>query len=155
MFAQLVQDFVGFEGRQYRFNGHRGLDASLRDAQVLLRKHEHVVPEPGLQMTFELGQVEIRTRSFGRQGGGIVVKEQAKIKQRTRHRFAVYGHVFLVQVPTAGADEQHGGRIAQAVGFCLFRHRQTQCCGLRHRAGCVGPVRSFAKRVRWNPQNRP
>ena len=55
MFAQLVQNFVHFEGGGQRVNQHRGLDGTIWLGQPGLREHKNVVPKPGFEVALELG----------------------------------------------------------------------------------------------------
>src|SRR6202045_4140474 len=81
MIAQFVKDLVHFECRQNSFDQDGGANRSARNAQFVLGKTEHVVPQPRLQMTLHLRQVEVRTSAFAQQCRGVVKKEQPKIKQ--------------------------------------------------------------------------
>src|ERR1039457_7171129 len=106
MVAQFVEDLVHFKRRQNGFDQDGGANRSARNAEFILSKTEHVVPQPRLQMTFHLREVEIRTSALAQQGLGIVKKEQAKIKQRGRDRLAIDQKVLFVQVPASRPHEQ-------------------------------------------------
>src|SRR3979490_2300779 len=86
MVAQFVKDLVHFECRENRFDQDGGANRSARNAHFVLGETEHVVPQPRLQVTLHLRQVEVRASPFAQQGGSIVKKEQPKIKQRRRDR---------------------------------------------------------------------
>jgi hypothetical protein len=58
--AQLVEDLVHLERGEDRLDQHGRLDRAARDAELVLRHHEHVVPQPRLEMALELRQVEVR-----------------------------------------------------------------------------------------------
>ena len=58
--AQLVEDLVHLEGGEHRLDQHRRLDRSRRDAELVLRHDEDVVPQPRLEVALELRQVEVR-----------------------------------------------------------------------------------------------
>src|SRR6185295_9158545 len=60
MFAQLVEDLVHLESGEQRLDQHRRADRSARYAELVLRQHEDVVPQPRLEMALELRQIEIR-----------------------------------------------------------------------------------------------
>ena len=60
---QLVEDLVHLERRQDRLDQHGGPDGSARDAERVLGGVEDVVPEPGLEVALQLGQVEVRPAS--------------------------------------------------------------------------------------------
>ena len=51
-------------------------------AKLALRIGEDIVPEPGLEMALELGQVEGRRRALGDLGLGAVEDVKAEIQQR-------------------------------------------------------------------------
>ena len=59
MFAQLVQDFIHLERGQNRLDQDRGANRAVRNAQIVLRLDEHVVPQPRFEMALQLRQVEI------------------------------------------------------------------------------------------------
>ena len=63
--AQLVQDLVHLEGGQDRLDEDRRPDRPAREPDGCLARDEDVVPEPGLAMTLELGEVEVRPGSRG------------------------------------------------------------------------------------------
>src|SRR5712672_3733216 len=77
MLAQFVKDLVHFECRQNRFDQDSGANRSARNAQFILGKTEHVVPQPRLQVTLHLRQVEVRTSPFAEQRLSIVKKEHS------------------------------------------------------------------------------
>ncbi len=58
--AQLVQDLIHLERRRDRLDQHRGPDGAARDAEVVLRDVERVVPQPRLDVRLHLRQVEVR-----------------------------------------------------------------------------------------------
>src|SRR5713101_4460913 len=80
MVAQFVKNLVHFECSQNRFDQDGGANRSARNAQFILSKTEHVIPQPRLQMTLHLRQIEVRTSPFAQQRFSIVKKEQTKIK---------------------------------------------------------------------------
>ncbi len=115
MIAQLPEDLVGLEARQDRLDQHRRLDRALGQAELRLGMDEDVVPQTGLEMRFELRQVEIGAAALGQQGPGIVEEIEAEIEQRARHRLAIDQQVLLDQVPAARPDQQHGGLVVEPV----------------------------------------
>src|SRR5260370_40664542 len=90
MVAQFVKDLVQLEGRQTRLDQDGGANRPARNAHFILGKTKHVVPQPRLQMTPHLRQVEIRPSPLAQQGLSVVKKEQPKIKQRRRDRLRIH-----------------------------------------------------------------
>ena len=82
-----------------------------------MREHEHVVPQPRLEMRFELGQVEIRPGAARNQFLGVVEEIEPEIEQAAGHRAAVDLDVLLRQVPAARAHQQHRGLLVEAIGL--------------------------------------
>ena len=114
MVAQLVEDLVHLERGRQRLDQHRGLDRSMRHAELALRVGEDVVPEPGLEMALQLGQVEGRRRALRHLGLGVVEEVEAEVEQRAGHRLAVDDHMAFGQMPAARAHHQHGGLVLSA-----------------------------------------
>ena len=81
MLSQFPQDLVHFKRRQYGLNQHGGADGAARNPQFLLRHDENIVPETGLQVAFQLGQIEVRSCALGNQPARIVKEVQAEIKE--------------------------------------------------------------------------
>ena len=52
--AELPEDLVHFERPENRFNQDGGTDGTLRDATVILGKHENVIPKAGFQVGLQL-----------------------------------------------------------------------------------------------------
>ena len=115
MVAQLPEDLVGLEARQDGLDQHRRLDRALGQPKLPLGMDEDVVPQPGLEMRFELGQVEIGAAALGQQGLGIVEEIEAEIEQRARHRLAIDQQVLLDQVPAARPHQQHGNLVVEPI----------------------------------------
>src|SRR5882762_4176805 len=80
MVPQFVKNLVHLERRQNRFDQDGGANRSARNTYCFLGKTEHVVPQPRLQVTLHLRQVEVRTSPFAQQDLSVVKKEQTKIK---------------------------------------------------------------------------
>ncbi len=117
---QFVQNFVEFESREDGLDQHRSFNAALGNTQFGLCVYEHVVPQPGFEVAFELGKVKIGPRSLGQQLLGIVEEVQTKIDQTGAHRFARAVEVLLFQVPAPGADHQRGGPLLEAILLTRF-----------------------------------
>ena len=64
--AQLVEDLVHLEGGEDGFDQHGGADGAARNAQLVLREEEDVVPQARLEMALQFGQVEIRAGAVAR-----------------------------------------------------------------------------------------
>ena len=121
MVAQLVEDLVHLERRRQRLDQDGRLERSMRHAKLALRVGEDVVPEPGLEMALELGQVEGRRRALRHLGLGAVEDVKAEVEQRAGHRVAVDDHMALGQMPSARPHHQHGGLILERVGLTAGR----------------------------------
>ena len=120
MVLQLPQDLVHLEGGEDGLDQHGGLDRLLRHAERVLGGHEHVVPQPRLEMALELGQVEVGAGAARQRFLGVVEEVEAEIEQRPRHRLAVDRHVPLEQMPAARAHEQHRRLVVQLVGLAAI-----------------------------------
>src|ERR1700756_1756075 len=81
MVLQLVQDLVHLERREDRLDQHGRADRAARNAELILREVEHVVPEARLEMALELGQVEVRARPLGDQRLSVVEQEEPEIEE--------------------------------------------------------------------------
>ena len=97
--AQLIQNFVHFKGRNDRLNQHGRLDTALGNTDRGLRRHEHIVPKSRLEMTLELGQVEVRPKPTSQQLFSVMKHVQRKIKQAARDALSIDGHMFLIEMP--------------------------------------------------------
>ena len=87
MLAQLVEDLVHLERGEDRLDQHGGLDRAARDAEVVLRHHEDVVPQARLEMALELRQVEVRARAAREQAPSRCGRRTAR-SRRCRRRSA-------------------------------------------------------------------
>ena len=126
MLAQLVEDLLHLERGRQGLDEHGGADGPARDAESLLGPDEHVVPEPGLEVVLELGQVEVRATTQLDQAVGVVEEVQAEVRQAARRRAALAGaighpQVLLRQVPPAGAHDDRRRRRPHAVLLALRR----------------------------------
>jgi hypothetical protein len=61
--AQFVKDLFHLERRPDRLDQDRGPDGAPRNAELLLCVNKDVVPQPGLEVTFHLRQIEVRALS--------------------------------------------------------------------------------------------
>ena len=113
--AQLVENLVHFKAGQDGLDEHGALDGALRQADLLLRADEDVVPEPRLQMALHLGQIEVRAAAARQQLFGVVKEVEAEIEDGAGHRLAIHAHMPFFKVPAARADKQHGGLVVELV----------------------------------------
>ena len=128
MIAQLVQDLVHLERGGDGLDQHRRLDRAARDAELLLREDEHVVPQPRLEMALELRQVEI---------GPGAAREQlpwrcGRSRGRNRTGCRTSGspsteHVLLRQMPAARPHQQHRGLLVERDRPCRCRIVKVIC----------------------------
>src|SRR6266542_1999542 len=118
--AEFVQDFVHLEGAPNRLDQNRGPDGPLGYTEVILGKHEDVVPKTRFQVTLQFRKVAIRCGALGDQRLGVVEEVKAKIEQRTRNRLSVPSDVLLHQMPAARPYQQDRGLGSQRV-FLAFR----------------------------------
>ena len=100
---------------------HGGADGALRDAQRVLRVHEHVVPQPCLEVGLHLGQVEVRPAAGVEQPARAVEEVEPEVGQAARGPVAVDQDVLLGQVPAARPDHDGRGLLAEGVGLALGR----------------------------------
>ena len=84
MLAQLVKNFVHLERGRNRFDQHRRANRPLRNAELVLREFENVVPDARLEMALHFRQVKIRTASARDQFLRVVKKVETEIEQARR-----------------------------------------------------------------------
>src|SRR5258708_4062691 len=123
MVAELVQDLLHLERRQDRFDQHGGSDRAARNLEIVLCEVENVIPQPGLDVALELGQVEVRAASLPEKSPGVVIEIQPEVEEAARDRFAVDLDVLFVQVPAARPYEQRRDLVVEAV-FLSLRARE-------------------------------
>ncbi|MGX1116847.1 hypothetical protein RKD37_002210 [Streptomyces ambofaciens] len=119
MVAQFVEDLLHLVRGRDRLDQDGGAHRALRDADVVLREDEHLVPEAGLQVGLRLREVEVRALAEVQQTLGVVEEVQAEVDQGAGDRAAVHLEVALVEVPAARAhdDRRQLGVRAQGVGL--------------------------------------
>jgi len=130
--AQFVQDLFHLEGGEDGFDQHGGLDRALRNADVVLRHHEDVVPQAGFEVRLHLGQVEEGAGATGNLLLGVVKEDQAEVEDAAGDALAINQHVLLVEVPAARADLQRRDLVVELVflaGFVLEREFAADCLG--------------------------
>src|SRR4030095_10890672 len=107
MIAQLVENFVHLESGRDRFDQYRGADGPLRNAQLLLRKIEDIVPDARLEMALPFREVKVRPAAARDQFLRVVEEVEAEIDQPTGRRFTIHQQVFLNQMPAAWPNEKN------------------------------------------------
>ena len=116
---QFVENFVHLEGAANGLDEHSGPNATARNAQVVLRKIEDVVPKPRFQIALHLRQIEVWTAAAGEQLSRIMEEVETKIEERGRDWRAVYVEVLLHQVPTSRAHKEDSRIVDQPVLFAV------------------------------------
>jgi len=96
MVAELEQDLLHLECGREGFDEDRRTDSVQRQADIRLGEGEDIVPQTGLEIVFHLGQVEVGTRAPLDKLLGIVIEEERKVKDGSRHRLIVDGDAGLV-----------------------------------------------------------
>src|ERR1700694_1502790 len=115
--AELVENFIHFERREYRLDEHRRLDRSARHAEHVLCSDEDVVPQPRLQVAFELRQIEIRSGPARHKLLGIVEEVKGEIEDAAGDHLAVDLDVLFWQMPPAWTNKKRGGLVVELVGL--------------------------------------
>ena len=115
MLPQLVEDLVHLEGGGKRLDQDGRLDRPRLQAQRLLREEEHVVPDPRLAVTLELGEIEVGPRAARDQLVRVVKEVEAEIQKRAGNGYPVQRHVTIGEMETPGTDHEHGGLLVQPV----------------------------------------
>ena len=122
--AQFPQNLMHLERAENRFDQHRRPHRALRHPAIILREHEHIVPQPGFQMRFQLRQIEVRAGPALQQFRRIMEKIEPEIEQPARHRLAIHMEVLLRQMPAARTHQQHRRLLVQLV-LLAFGTRET------------------------------
>ena len=113
--TQFPQHLIHFERRKHGLDQDSAFDRTLRHAQFVLRHHEDVVPQPRLEVRFQLGQIEIRAATALEQLFGAMEKVKPEIEDAAGDLLAVDQHVLLVQMPAARSRHQYRGLVVQFV----------------------------------------
>ena len=122
MVPQLVEDLVHLERGEDRFDQHRCLDRSARNAEVVLRHDEDVVPQPRLEMAFELRQVEVRPAATRRELLRVMEEVDREVEDAARDRFVIDEHVLFGKMPATRAHEQRCRPIVQPIRLAFGRY---------------------------------
>ena len=119
MVAQLVEDFIHLERGEDGFDEHGGADGAVRQADFFLRADENIVPEARFEVALHLGQIEIGAAAARQQFLRVVVEVEAEIEEWSRTSALRPRAMALVQMPSARADEEHGGLVVELVLFAV------------------------------------
>src|SRR2546426_4494243 len=119
MVAQLVQDLFHLEGRKDRFDKDGGANRPSRDSELVLREVENVVPEPRLEMAFELREVEVRAAALLQETLDVVKEVEAEVEEAAGDRLAVDLDVSLVEVPSTWPHQERRHLVVQPVFLAL------------------------------------
>ena len=115
MLAQLVEDLVHLERRRERLDQHGRPDRAAPQPELLLGDIEDVVPDAGLAVRLELGQVEIRTAAALEQLARVVEDVEAEVHEPAGDRLAVDEQMALGEVPAARTHEQRRDLVVERV----------------------------------------
>ena len=105
MIAQFVENFVHLERSGNRLDQYRRANRSLRNAQLILREFENIIPDARFEMALHFRQIKIRAAAARDQLLRVVEKIQTEIEQTARDRLAIDEHMFLDQMPAARTHE--------------------------------------------------
>src|SRR5438874_11272835 len=111
--AKLVQDLVHLERGENRLDEDRGADRPTRNSELVLREVEHVIPQPCLEVAFQLRQIEVRPAAPAEEPLGVVEEVETEVEQAARYRLAVEQHMPLLEVPAAGPDQKRRNLLVQ------------------------------------------
>ncbi len=79
--AQLPEDLLHVERGRDRLDVDSRPDRALRDAHLVLRPDEDLVPQPSLERGFELGQVEVGSRAAVDEVLGVVEEVEPEVDE--------------------------------------------------------------------------
>src|ERR671912_1679565 len=119
--AKLVEDLVHLECGEYRLDQDRSLDGAPWYAELVLGRLEDVVPEPGLEVTLQLRQVEVRSGAVIQQPLRVVEEVKAEVEETTWNLFTVNEHVLLEEVPPARPRQDDRNVFVQLVVLACLR----------------------------------
>ena len=86
-------------------------------AELVLRQHEGVVPEPRLEVALQLRQIEVRPRPALELLPCVVEDGEPEVEERRRDGLAVEQHVALRQMPAARAHDERRRLLVQPVAL--------------------------------------
>src|SRR5262249_41888664 len=122
MLLELVEDLVHLESGEDGLDQHGSLDRRARNAELVLRHHEDVVPQTRLEMTLELRKIEVGTAAARDELPRVVEEVEREIEDAARDRLPVDRHVLLRQMPAARAHEQGSDLLVQLVSLPIGAH---------------------------------
>src|SRR6266496_1307861 len=105
MLAQFVQNLVHLECGKDRLDQHGRFDGAARNPELVLCHDKDVVPEPRLEMAFELGKIEIGAAAARDELFRVVEEIQSEVEDPAAYELAVDLHVLFRQMPAARPDE--------------------------------------------------
>ena len=154
--AQLVEDLVHLEGGGHGLDQHGGADGAARDAEVLLRAHEDVVPEARFEVALQLGQVEVGARCRARGAPARCGRS------RGRSRRASPGtgrpstsRCFSRRCSPRGRTISVASRSVERVALAGGRVGEARWSGGRRRQVELALDRGSARSASWRPRSRP
>ena len=115
MIPELPENLVHLEGGRDRLDQDGGADRAAREAEPVLGQDEGVLPEPRLEVTLQLRQVEVGPAAALEEAATVVEDIKAEVEQAPGHGCAVDAAMALDEVPATGADEQGRADVVQAV----------------------------------------
>src|SRR5688572_28683706 len=115
MVLEFIKDLFHLKSRQNGFNENGGPYGTIVNSHMILGELEGVIPETRVEMTFHLGQVEIRTALAVQKLVSIVKEVEAKIKKACAHGLIIDPKVGFLEMPAPRAHHESCCRIVQAV----------------------------------------
>ena len=86
----------------------------------MLGGNKDVVPKTCLEISLQLGNVEVRTSALAYERMHVVIEVKTKVEQRARCHLAIDGDVRFVQMPSTGTDEQDGRFLLGSVDLAIL-----------------------------------
>src|SRR5947209_20134544 len=106
MFPQFVQYLIHLKCCQDSLNEHCSSDGAAWNTQFILSQYKDIIPETGLQVILQFGQVEVGASACLQQRFNVVEEVQAKIEDPAGNRLPVNEHVLLLEMPASRTHEQ-------------------------------------------------
>ena len=150
---KLVEDLVHLEGGEDGLDEDRGPDRALRDPEPVLGPDEDVIPQPGLEMGLQLGQVEVGAGAAVDGGPAPMEQIEPEVEERSRHRLLVHQEVLLLEMPAAGPHHERRHLVRQRIALLLAL--ESEVCRGRRRPDWPGPQAGWARWGWWHPRSRP
>lgn len=97
---------VHFESSSDCLNENCGTNGSSRNANVVLREIEHIIPQPGFQMGFHLGQIEVGAGATLDQLLRIMEEVETKVEEAAGDWLSIDSEMLLLQVPASCTSNQ-------------------------------------------------